>query len=358
MKLKHLIIATSIALLPLAAGAATFIVPAAGTGAGANNSQWQSELTLHSTASIPITVGLRFHDASGAQQSNNVTVNARSTVSIADIVKTRFGREGGTGAIEITVPDATANRIAITSRTFNVSGDQQFGQDIPAVNAADAAGVGDVVVLQAPSSASDSRFNFGLYAVTDAKVRWDLVRADGSVVSPLAEQAYAAGTQFQFNRGIETLLGQTEKNNDTVQAAVTSGKLIAYGSAINNASGDPTFVPGIRTRADIRINFAGISIDKGGTIAIPDADHDGVLDRPLDLTTSIYPMVFRIIATGPNGEPATIELLDAPRDAILVDAQTVEWFPGGDVKGTSGVLHVRATANGISDVLTIPVNFR
>ena len=43
---------------------------------------------------------------------------------------------------------------------------------------------------------------------------------------------------------------------------------------------------------------------------------------------------------------------------LLVDAQTVEWFPGGDVKGTSGVLHVRATANGISDVLTIPVNFR
>ena len=33
------------ALLPLAAGATTFIVPAAGTGGGANGSRWQSELT-------------------------------------------------------------------------------------------------------------------------------------------------------------------------------------------------------------------------------------------------------------------------------------------------------------------------
>src|SRR5207244_371457 len=121
----------------------------------------------------------------GAQPADNVTINPRSTVTISDIVKTRFGRDSVTGAIEINVPDAAANRIAITSRTFN--GD--FGQDIPAVNANDAATAGEVVVLQAPSSASDSRFNFGLYAVTDAKIRWDLVRADGTSVTPIAEQS-------------------------------------------------------------------------------------------------------------------------------------------------------------------------
>lgn len=354
MKSKHLIIATIIALLPLAAGATTFIIPAAGTGPGANNSHWQSEVTLHNTSANAVTVGLKFHDATGAQESASVTVNARNTVTISDIVKTRFGRDAATGAIEITVPDVAANRITITSRTFN--GD--FGQDIPAINANDAAAAGDVVVLQAPSSANESRFNFGLYAVTDSKVRWDLVRADGTLVSPLAEQSYPAGTQVQFNRGIETLLGQTEQDDDTLHAVIASGRVIAYGSSVSNASGDPTFVPGIRARADIRVNFVGVDLDENGTIDVADADHDGVLDQPIDVFTTAFPNFFRVIATGANGEPATLELVDAPRDAALVDARTVEWAPGGAVKGTTGVLRIRATVNGISDVLTIPANFR
>src|SRR5437763_2086408 len=223
MRIKNVMHFMAAALLPLAASAATFIVPAAGPGPGANASHWQSEFTLHNTSASAVTATLRFHDASGAQQSTDVTINSRSTVTIADIVNTRFGRESATGAIEITVPDASANRVAITSRTFNASTSGQFGQDIPAVNANDAAGAGEVVVLQAPSSATDARFNFGIYAVTDAKIRWELVRADGTVVTPIAEQSYAAGTQFQFNQGIANLLGQTEQNDDAVHAVVTGG---------------------------------------------------------------------------------------------------------------------------------------
>jgi len=345
-------------LIALPASAATIIVPAAGTGPGANDSHWQSELTLHNTGAAAITATLRFHDSSGAQQTSDVTINARSTITINDIVNTRFGRESGTGAIEITVSDAAANRLAITSRTFNSSASGQFGQDIPAVNVNDAAAAGDVVVLQAPSSAADARFNFGLYAVTDTKIRWDLVRADGTVVSPLAEQSYAAGTQFQFNQGISNLLGQTEQDNDAVHAVVASGKVIAYGSAVQNASGDPSFVPGIRVRADVKVNFVGVDLDENGTVDVFDADHDGVLDRPIDIfTTSGFPNYFRVVVTGSNGEPATLEIIDGA-DALLIDAQTIDWSPRNATRGMSGALKIRATVGGVSDVLTIPANFR
>lgn len=354
MNLKRLITAASIALLPLAAGAATFIVPAAGTGPGANDSHWQSELTLHNTSASPVTASLTFHDGNGAQTGDSVTVNARATVSIADIVATRFGRTSSTGAIEITVPDAAANKLAITSRTFNSSANGQFGQDIPAINANDAAAAGSVVVLQAPSSAADARFNFGLYAVTDSTIRWELVRADGTVLTPIADQTYAAGTQRQFNSGISTLLGATAQDNDVVQAVITTGKVIAYGSAVNNASGDPSYVPGIAARTDIRVNFLGVDLNEDGTIDVADANHDGVLDQPIDIFTSLYPNYFRVVVEG----GATLELVDAPRDAVLIDAQTIEWAPGGNLKGQTGTLKVRATVNGASDVLTIPVNFR
>ena len=55
MTIKRIITLAAIALLPIAAGAATFVIPAAGTGAGAAGSQWQTELTLHSTSGVAFT---------------------------------------------------------------------------------------------------------------------------------------------------------------------------------------------------------------------------------------------------------------------------------------------------------------
>src|ERR1700681_3202543 len=130
------------ALLPLAAGAATLIVPAAGTGPGAYNSDWRSELTLHNTSATALTVGVKFHDRNGAQDGDDIQVGARSTLSIEDIVATRFGRESAVGALELTIDDAAANKVAVTSRAFNRSAAGQFGQDVPALHsdAADVAG--------------------------------------------------------------------------------------------------------------------------------------------------------------------------------------------------------------------------
>src|SRR5438874_6998564 len=108
MKMHRMMILAAIALLPIAAGAATFVVPAAGTGGGANGSQWQTELTLHSNSSATMTVALTFHDRNGASNSVPVALAPRSTMAIGDIVKTRFGRDAATGAIEIVVDDAFA----------------------------------------------------------------------------------------------------------------------------------------------------------------------------------------------------------------------------------------------------------
>ncbi|HEY8130662.1 MAG TPA: hypothetical protein VII12_02125, partial [Thermoanaerobaculia bacterium] len=110
----------------------------------------------------------------------------------------------------------------------------------------------------------------------------------------------------------------------------------------------------IRARSEIRVNFIGVDLDENGTADVLDADHDGVLDQAIDVFTTAFPNYFRVLVEG----GASLELVDAPRDAQFIDAQTLQWAPGGAVKGTTGVLKVRATVNGISDVLTIPVNFR
>src|SRR5213075_1348523 len=105
-----------------------------------------------------------------------VDIAPQSTIALADVVKTRFGRESATGGLSIVVADIDAKKVAIASRTFNTSEAGEFGQDIPAVNVNDSATPGDVDVLAAPSSVNDYRFNFGVFAVSDLRVQWELLR--------------------------------------------------------------------------------------------------------------------------------------------------------------------------------------
>lgn len=356
MRFKHLLTAASIALLPVAASAAQIIIPAAGSGPGVGGSQWQSELTLHNTASRTVSASVTYHQGSDVSAAVVVDVAARSTTSIADIVKTRFGK-GGTGALVLDVADADAAKLAVTSRTFNVSAAGEFGQDIPAVRTTEAATTGDTVVLAAPSSATNSRFNFGLYTVDAATINWELIRATGTVAA-VQEVSYTAGSHIQYNSGIKALFGVDAADNDTIHATLKSGRAILYGSAINNLTGDPSFVPSIRTREEIRINFSGIDLDENGTVDIFDADHDGVLDQTISMATSLFPNYFRVVAVGENGEKVVYEIVFSSADAALLDSEgTVQLAPGGNLKGTKGELRLRATAGGSSSILVIPINF-
>ena len=355
MKFRNLILAAAVAVLPLAAQAVTIIVPAAGTGPGANNSQWQSELTLHTAGPREMTVSLTFHQGTNVLGPVEVTLQPRQTLSIADIAKTKFGLSGGTGAIVIDVADRDAKTLAVTSRTFNTSANGEFGQDIPAINAADAYRLGDIAAIPGPSVAS-YRFNAGVYAVEAAKITWSVLRADGTVAAT-KETTLAAGEHAQFGNAIE-FIGATKQGNDTIHARLTEGKAIFYGSIVN-ATDDPTFVPAGRTREDITINFAGVDLDENGTVDIADANGDGVLDAPLQIVTSMFPDYFRVVAEGEFGETVSYEVISSPAQTEFLDANgTVTVVASGSVKGKSGEILLRATAGGSSSVLTIPVVFK
>ena len=355
MKFRNLITAAAVALLPYAAQAATLIVPAAGTGPGANNSQWQSELTLHTAAPRAVTLSIEFHQGKNVLGPAQVTLQARQTLSIADIVKTKFGVTSGTGALVINVADRDAKTVAVTSRTFNTSAKGEFGQDIPSFNVTAANIAGDVAAIPGPSVA-ENRFNAGVYAVEAARVKWEVLRADGTIAAT-KEVTLAAGEHAQYNGAIE-FVGAEKKANDTVHATLLEGKAIFYGSIVNTTD-DPTFVPAMRTRDDILINFAGVDLDENGTVDIADADGDGVLDAPILIATSSFPETLRVVAAGEFGETVTIEVVSSPAHIDLLDTRgTMRVIAFGDVKNTTGAIRVRATSGNSSSILTIPVNFK
>ena len=356
MNIKRILATTIAALLPLAASATTLIIPASGTGPGLNDSHWQTELTFHNTSARTIAATLTFHDAIGAAGTSTVSVAPRATVAIADVIASRFGRDSATGAIEITFDSAFAQKLTVSSRTFNKSATGEFGQDIPAVDQAIAPTAGDIIVLSGPSSTANSRFNFGVYALNAASVQWELLRADGTVAAS-KEVSYAAGSQQQYNDGVTALLNVTPQDNDTVHAVVTKGSALVYGSVINNASGDPTYVPGIPARGDLRINFLGVSFGDTGTIDVADANHDGVLDRPLEIPTGTWPIAFRVVVKSPGA--VTFELINPPSDLKFFDSRGgLLWTPRADTAGTSTTLTLRVTADGSTEFIKIPANIR
>jgi hypothetical protein len=355
MKFRNIITTAAMALLPVVGSAATLVVPAAGTGPGANNSQWQSELTIHNVKPLTIVLTATFHQGTTVFPPVALTLGAKETISQADVARA-LGATNGSGAIVIEVDDRYARAIAVTSRTFNTSSEGEFGQDIPSVRTDDAARPGDLVIINGPSAAGDNRFNFGLYAVEATNVTWEVVRADGSTAT-IKEVAYAAGQHVLYGSGIPTFLGITPAANDTVRARVGTGKAIFFGSIVN-ATGDPTFVPGVRTRDDILINFAGVDLDEDGTIDIADANQDGVLDAPIDIFTSLFPAYFRLVAAGEFGEQVAYDIASSPvKTDLLAPNGTLRVIASGDKKNTTGEIVVKVTLD-TSTFVTIPVRFR
>lgn len=357
MKIQRILAATLVALAPLAASAASFIIPIAGSTRGANDSRWQTELVLHSSSSTTIHARLLFHDRTGTTATAEVDVAPRATLSIADVVNSRFGLENVTGAIELQVDDRAARKLVITSRTFSRSERGDLGESIPAVRADNASKPGASLVIAAPSSASDFRLNVGLYAVSNASVRWDLVRADGSTASSRTLQ-YIAGTQTQYNPSSQALFDTPSEDNDSVIVSILSGSIVAYGSSVANATGDPTYIPAIATDSDINIPFLGIESGLTSGVSIADADHDGVLDRELPLHSGPWPNSFRILIGNTGSDTPHFELVDPSSEVTLVgDSGYVLWSPQGKSYGSTGSLRVRVTIGSTVEIITIPVRF-
>ncbi|HEY0141519.1 MAG TPA: hypothetical protein VGF48_11535 [Thermoanaerobaculia bacterium] len=358
MKLKHIIAAAAVAVMPLAAQATTYVVPGVGAGPGANGSQWKTELKLHASGTQYINVAVRLHQGRFVTPDHHVRVEPSHTVSLDSELQHRLNI-AGTGALLLSADDKNSRRLSATARVYNVlpNGDE-LGQDVPVIPVDEAAMEGDMVIVAGPTSAARTRFNFGLFSVTASRVTWDLLRANGSAITSRTV-TYTAGEHIQYNNGVETFFRASREDGDTIRAVVDSGKIFVYGSAIDR-SGDPTYIPGVRTREQFDLIFDGVDIDEDGTVDIPDANNDGVLDRPLEIVTSLFPASVKVIAHTEFGVPIRggLALISSTSDAEFVDFQgTLMIGAAGDLKGKTGEIRIRAHADASNEVFIIPVKF-
>lgn len=348
-----------VALAPLALLASPdLIIPITGTVPGAEGSQWRGGLTLHNASLTPASIRLELYGNAGLLAAADMTLPARTTRSMENLVGEAFGLGNAAGALVIDVDDDHVGKVAASSRIINHTPGGEFGQDVAVVRSAEMLRSGATAVIAGPPSVASARFNFGIWAAEPTSVTWRLLRADGTVAGEIVK-TYEAGTHEQYNQGVEGLFGETPADDDVIHARVVSGEAVAYGSIVASSTGDPTFVPGFAVRENFAIEFAGVDLDENGSVDLPDADHDGRLDVPVTLFAGYLPNYFRVVATAPEGATIEYTVVEGPRDTALIDDRgTVLSYPGIEYKGRDSFILIRASDGFATADFVIPVVIR
>jgi PKD repeat protein len=218
-------------------------IPAVGRAPGIAGTFWRSDVTIFNPGLTTMTVALRYLPA-GADNRNAashlVTVPPSRTVVIPDVAQS-LGVSSGSGALQV-LWNAPSGPI-VTSRTYTTTdGGGTYGQSIDPVTSF----ANDSIV---PGLRSDSSFrsNIGFVNGSDSQltVTATLLSDTGAVIgttqiglSPRSQVQYAIGALFPAasnpRPGTLTLLAHADG----------SPSLFAYGSIVDNASGDPVFYGG------------------------------------------------------------------------------------------------------------------
>jgi hypothetical protein len=219
------------------------ILPAIARAAGSSGTFWRTDLTLHNHRSSAMSLDLRLVPGSFApavEPVRQLTLQPGETFTIADVVGW-FGASAGVGGL--TVDWSGLKGPVVASRTYTDSADDggTFGQGVRGVPVLTA------TRLTIPGLRSDTLFrtNIGLgNAGSDpAELTLRLFRADGSessrrpviVLQPREQLQYGAAQLFD-ELATESLAGYS------IIIDSTAPGLYAYGSVVDNASGDPIFI--------------------------------------------------------------------------------------------------------------------
>jgi PKD repeat protein len=211
------------------------IIPVVGRAPGANGTFWRSDVRLFNPNSFAISVGMRFGDA-----TLPVTIMPARTLTLADVLS-RFGLPSGSGALEITWSGGTP---VIASRTYTTDGNGgTFGQSIDPVRSF---GYDSFVPGLRSDNAFRSNVGFVNGGAGNIGINVTLIASSGQAIAtafvqlgPKSQVQYSLGNLFP---GVNVAaLGSV-----TLQAHTDSGPaLFAYGSMVDNSSGDPVFFAGM-----------------------------------------------------------------------------------------------------------------
>ncbi|MCU1245255.1 MAG: hypothetical protein JWN02_1165 [Acidobacteria bacterium] len=232
----------------------SLVIPAAAHAAGASNSAWRSDVRIFNSASggsgddnggnASASVTVSFYPANvstSAPQTRVLALGAHQVLAVDDIVQSTFGLAGATGALRFD----SNQPLLITSRTYNQSAAGTFGQDIPSM-ALDRALTSGTVARFSGLTNRGYRTNLGFFNAGSSASDLQLeLRGNGGASAGKKTLHLDPYTMMQIN-DVFTYLGvDGSVTTGALTLAATGGSVLSYASVIDNASGDPVYVPAV-----------------------------------------------------------------------------------------------------------------
>ena len=227
-------------------GAETYFIPAAASAPGAHGTAWKTEAAFLNPGSAPASVRLYFLREgmdNSAAAPHSLSIPAGTTAPIGDLVGAFFASPGAAGGVRV----ESDTPLVITSRTFNDLGSAgTYGQGVPAF-ASDQLLTAKEGCAWMPWLVSDAhtRTNIGFLNAGDAPLRLTIEFLHGAGL-PIGDIAVDL-LPFEFLQFDDPLAGLSAAPVEDAWARIfietPDGQGLAWASMIDNATGDPIFLP-------------------------------------------------------------------------------------------------------------------
>lgn len=233
------------------------IVTQASFARGNNDTFFKTNLHVTNVGSTPVTltVSLIPRLLTGTPAAPRVyTLAPGQTIEKADVLNTEFGLLDPSAA-GLRIHPAGPAQLVVSTRTFVEKFGGTFGFYIPGIATSNATAIGlgtgrvAAIQLDQSSAATASRSNFGFAEVGGADVLVRVTAKRGETGAVLGFKSYFVPANTSFQASVTDILGQGAfASNIYLQFELEggAGRILAYGVAVDNTSGDAIYVPASR----------------------------------------------------------------------------------------------------------------
>jgi len=220
-----------------------YLIPASAHAAGAEGTNWVTDVVLHDPGATTALGGMYFHEKDRDNSSvaaEAVLVGRGYSLRLDDVVEDTFGEGSTSGAILV----SSTEPLIVSSRTYNKASGGTYGQYVPGLPSTEAIEEGDEVRLIQLTRNDDFRTNIGFASLTawPINVIVDLYRADGSSIRAKSYPVEAYGYR-QINDIIGKLAsGDVDEAYAIVRSKTAGARYFTYASIVDNSSGDPVLI--------------------------------------------------------------------------------------------------------------------
>lgn len=235
---------------PIHVGNEMVIAAAAHVG-GLEDTDWRTDLEVCNftgdAAEFDLNLLMTDHN-NASPQFVSITLAATTCERVSDVLDVSFSYEGS-AALEI---QSSRGELTVSSRTYNTTEIGTYGQFLPGASEATAVAAGEeariIQLAQSTGSSTGFRTNIGFVnrAGTPTIVVLDLRTETGASLGTL-EFTLEPYEHRQINRVFRQVTsGEVSNGFAVVSTSSTGAGFMAYASVVDNASGDPVYIPAMK----------------------------------------------------------------------------------------------------------------